>query len=103
MAEAVGVTLPVEDGLPAGEYVEPAQLAERSGYNAVLAGEVAGPDVFSLLGMIAARTSWTRRPLAWRRGPRPTGGARDRGLRAHDCSGENREACAWWRWTTWPA
>lgn len=40
MAEAVGVTLPVEDGLPAG-------------------------------------------------------------LRAHDCSGENREACAWWRWTTW--
>ena len=60
MAEAVGVTLPVEDGLPAGEYVELAQLAERSGYDAVLAGEVAGPEVFSLLGMIAARTSSIR-------------------------------------------
>ena len=30
-----------------------AQLAERSGYDAVLAGEVAGPEVFSLLGTIA--------------------------------------------------
>ena len=56
MAEAVGVTLPVEDGLPAAEYVGLAQLAERAGYDAVLAGEVAGPEVFSLLGMIAART-----------------------------------------------
>ena len=60
MAEAVGVTLPVEDGLSAGEYVGLAQLAERSGYDAVLAGEVAGPEVFSLLGMIAARTSSIR-------------------------------------------
>ena len=60
MAEAVGVTLPVEDGLPAAEYVALAQLAERSGYDAVLAGEVAGPEVFSLLGMIAARTSSIR-------------------------------------------
>jgi hypothetical protein len=33
-----------------------AQLAERSGCDAVLAGEVAEPEVFSLLGMIAART-----------------------------------------------
>lgn len=60
MAEAVGVTLPVEDGLAAAEYVRLAQLAERSGYDAVLAGEVAGPEVFSLLGMIAARTSSIR-------------------------------------------
>lgn len=60
MSEAVGVTLPVEDGLTAAEYVELAQLAERSGYHAVLAGEVAGPEVFSLLGMIAARTSSIR-------------------------------------------
>ena len=60
MAEAVGVTLPVEDGLPAAEYVALAQLAERSGYDAVLAGEVAGPEVFSLLGMIAARTTSIR-------------------------------------------
>jgi len=41
VAEAVGVTLPVEDGLPAAEYVRLAQLAERSGYDAVQAGEVA--------------------------------------------------------------
>lgn len=60
MTEAVGVTLPVEDGLTAAEYIELAQLAERSGYHAVLAGEVAGPEVFSLLGMIAARTSSIR-------------------------------------------
>jgi alkanesulfonate monooxygenase SsuD/methylene tetrahydromethanopterin reductase-like flavin-dependent oxidoreductase (luciferase family) len=60
VAEAVGVTLPVEDGLPAAEYVALAQLAERSGYDAVLAGEVAGPEVFSLLGMIAARTTSIR-------------------------------------------
>ena len=52
MAEAVGVTLPVEDGLPAAEYVELAQLAERSGYDAVLAGEVAGP----------AHTAWMPLP-----------------------------------------
>jgi alkanesulfonate monooxygenase SsuD/methylene tetrahydromethanopterin reductase-like flavin-dependent oxidoreductase (luciferase family) len=43
VAEAVGVTLPVEDGLTTAEYVGLAQLAERSGYDAVLAGEVAGP------------------------------------------------------------
>jgi alkanesulfonate monooxygenase SsuD/methylene tetrahydromethanopterin reductase-like flavin-dependent oxidoreductase (luciferase family) len=49
VAEAVGVTLPVEDGRPA-ENVALARLAERSGYDAVLAGEVARPEVFSLLG-----------------------------------------------------
>lgn len=57
MADQVAVTLPVEDGLPAADYVRLAQLAERCGYDAVLAGEVAGPEVFSLLGMIAARTT----------------------------------------------
>jgi probable F420-dependent oxidoreductase len=52
----VAITLPVEDGLTAWDYVGLAELAERCGYHAVLAGEVSGPEVFSLLGMIAART-----------------------------------------------
>ncbi|MCL2585857.1 MAG: LLM class flavin-dependent oxidoreductase, partial [Streptosporangiales bacterium] len=56
----MAVTLPVEDRLSAAEYVDLAALAERSGYDAVLAGEVAGPEVFSLLGMIAARTTSIR-------------------------------------------
>jgi len=60
MADRVAVTLPVEDGLAAPDYVDLARLAERSGYDAVLAGEVAGPEVFSLLGMIAARTTSIR-------------------------------------------
>ena len=60
MPEPVAVTLPVEDGLTAADYVGLAELAERCGYDAVLAGEVAGPEVFSLLGMIAARTSTIR-------------------------------------------
>ena len=58
--ERVAITLPVEDGLPAADYVGLAELAERCGYDAVLAGEVAGPEVFSLLGMIAARTTSIR-------------------------------------------
>lgn len=60
MADRVAVTLPVEDGLAAPDYVDLARLAERCGYDAVLAGEVAGPEVFSLLGMIAARTTSIR-------------------------------------------
>jgi alkanesulfonate monooxygenase SsuD/methylene tetrahydromethanopterin reductase-like flavin-dependent oxidoreductase (luciferase family) len=58
--EQVAITLPVEDGLSAADYVGLAELAERCGYDAVLAGEVAGPEVFSLLGMIAARTTSIR-------------------------------------------
>jgi alkanesulfonate monooxygenase SsuD/methylene tetrahydromethanopterin reductase-like flavin-dependent oxidoreductase (luciferase family) len=58
--DQVAITLPVEDGLPAADYVALAELAERCGYDAVLAGEVAGPEVFSLLGMIAARTTSIR-------------------------------------------
>lgn len=60
MGDPVAITLPVEEGLSAAEYVELALLAERNGYDTVLAGEVAGPEVFSLLGMIAARTSSIR-------------------------------------------
>ena len=58
--ERVAITLPVEDGLAAADYVGLAELAERCGYDAVLAGEVAGPEVFGLLGMIAARTTSIR-------------------------------------------
>ena len=52
--DGVAITLPVEDGLTAADHVGLAQLAERSGYDAVLAGEVAGPEVFSLLGRVIA-------------------------------------------------
>jgi hypothetical protein len=58
--ERVAIALPVEDGLAAADYVGLAELAERCGYDAVLAGEVAGPEVFGLLGMIAARTTSIR-------------------------------------------
>jgi hypothetical protein len=69
VADQVAVTLPVEDGLPAADYVGLAELAERAGYHAVLAGEVAGSDVFSLLGMIAGipalgRSRWVCRYLS---------------------------------------
>ncbi len=56
----LGVTLPVDDGLSAGQYLDLARLAEASGYTDVLVGEVAGPEVFSMLGMIAASTSRIR-------------------------------------------
>ena len=52
----VGVSVPVEEGLSVPRLVELAQTAERCGYEAVVAGEVAGPDVFSLLGAIAVST-----------------------------------------------
>lgn len=52
----VGVTLPVDDGLDTAGYLELATLADECGYDSVLVGEVAGPEVFSMLGMIAART-----------------------------------------------
>ncbi|MHC1560989.1 LLM class flavin-dependent oxidoreductase [Actinomycetospora sp. C-140] len=58
--EGLGVTLPVDEGLSAGQYLELARLAERSGITDVLVGEVAGPEVFAMLGMIAASTSRIR-------------------------------------------
>ncbi len=51
-----GIGIPVEEGLPIAELVGLAQAAERCGYDAVVAGEVAGPDVFSLLTAIALGT-----------------------------------------------
>lgn len=56
----VGVTLPVDDGLVAGDYLELARAAETHGYDCALAGEVAGPEAFSLLGLVAASTSRIR-------------------------------------------
>lgn len=52
----LGVTLPVDEGLSAGQYLDLARLAEQSGCTDVLVGEVAGPEVFAMLGMIAAST-----------------------------------------------
>jgi probable F420-dependent oxidoreductase len=57
VVNGVAITLPVEDGLSALEYVELARVAERCGYDAVLAGEVSGPEVFGLLGLIAGATT----------------------------------------------
>jgi len=50
------VSIPIEEGLPVPRLVELAKAAEECGYRAVVAGEVAGPDVFVLLAAIAAAT-----------------------------------------------
>ena len=52
----VGISIPVEEGLPVEQLVELARTAERCGYDTVVAGEVAGPDVFALLAAIAVAT-----------------------------------------------
>lgn len=52
----LGVTLPVEDGLSAPEYVSIARTAEECGLDSVWVGEVVGPEVFSMLGLIAGAT-----------------------------------------------
>lgn len=52
----VGVSIPVEEGLPIERLVGLAREAERCGYDAVVAGEVAGPDVFALLAAVARAT-----------------------------------------------
>lgn len=56
----VGVTLPVEDGLSAPQLVDLISEAEHCGYHTALLGEVAGPEVFAVLGAAAARTSRIR-------------------------------------------
>ncbi len=56
----LGVTLPVDEGLSAGGYLDLARLAEDRGFTDVLVGEVAGPEVFAMLGMIAASTARIR-------------------------------------------
>lgn len=56
----LGITMPVEDGLSAPEYLRLARAAEDHGYDSVWVGEVAGPEVFSMLGLMAASTSRIR-------------------------------------------
>ncbi len=51
-----GVTMPVDDGLSADQLLALFETAEKVGYHTALCGEVAGAEVFSLLGMAAART-----------------------------------------------
>ena len=53
----LGVSIPVEERLPAGRLVELAQSAERGGFDTVVvAGEVQGPDAMALLAAVAAST-----------------------------------------------
>jgi probable F420-dependent oxidoreductase len=52
----IGVSVPVEERLPAGRLVELARAAERGGFDTVVAGEVQGPEAMALLGAVAAST-----------------------------------------------
>jgi probable F420-dependent oxidoreductase len=52
----IGVSLPVEERLPAARLVELAQAAELGGFDTVVAGEVQGPEAMALLGAVAAST-----------------------------------------------
>lgn len=54
---SLGVTVPVQDRLPAPVLVELALEAERLGYGLIAAGEVAGLDVFGLLAAVASRST----------------------------------------------
>lgn len=55
-ARQIGIALPVDDGVTTSELVELAVTAEELGFGTIMAGEVRGPDVFALLGAVAART-----------------------------------------------
>ena len=52
----LGVSVPVEERLPAGRLVELARLAERGGFDTVVCGEVQAPEAMALLGAIAVST-----------------------------------------------
>lgn len=56
----VGVTMPVEDGLSARDFVRIAVEAEELGYDTVVCGEISGAEVMATLGMMAASTSRVR-------------------------------------------
>ncbi|MDG2427672.1 MAG: LLM class flavin-dependent oxidoreductase [Acidimicrobiales bacterium] len=56
----LGVTMPVEDGLSAKDFVRIAVEAEELGYDTVVCGEISGAEVMATLGMMAARTSRVR-------------------------------------------
>ncbi len=49
-------SLPVQDELPIPELVDMAVEAEQLGYDWLFLGEIAGPEVFSMLGAIAVST-----------------------------------------------
>ena len=53
----VGIALPIQEELTGPDLVQLAVLAEDEGFDAVFAGEIAGPEVFSLLGAVAASTN----------------------------------------------
>ncbi len=59
-AAGYGMTMPVEDGLSAGQLLALYEAAEAAGYHTALCGEVAGAEVLSLMGMAATRTSRIR-------------------------------------------
>lgn len=54
------MTLPVDDGLTVPDYLRLVRTAEDAGYDSAWVGEVAGPEVFSMLGVLAASTSRIR-------------------------------------------
>ncbi len=56
----LGVTIPVEEGLTLPQLTALARAAEDGGYHTVLAGEVAGPDVFALLAAVSGSITRAR-------------------------------------------
>lgn len=56
----IGVSLPIQEHLRAGDYVDLAVLAEREGMDTAFVGEIAGLEAFTALGMLAARTESIR-------------------------------------------
>ena len=57
---AMGVSLPVQEELSAAQYLELARLAEAEGFGTLFLGEIAGSEVFAMLGVIASHTSRMR-------------------------------------------
>jgi alkanesulfonate monooxygenase SsuD/methylene tetrahydromethanopterin reductase-like flavin-dependent oxidoreductase (luciferase family) len=53
----LGISLPNLDEVPVGVHLELARVAEDCGLDAVVAGEIAGPEVFALLGAISQNTT----------------------------------------------
>ncbi|WP_214405260.1 LLM class flavin-dependent oxidoreductase [Pseudonocardia lacus] len=56
----LGVTMPVDDGLTAPQYLELVRAAEECGYDSAWVGEVAGPEAFSMLGLMLGATDRIR-------------------------------------------
>ncbi|HSG78845.1 MAG TPA: LLM class flavin-dependent oxidoreductase [Acidimicrobiia bacterium] len=52
----VGISLPVQDELPADLNLQLAIQAEEHGFDVVAFGEIGGPEAFAQLGAIASRT-----------------------------------------------